>query len=194
MLAEIDKGLLFFINLKLGNPVLDHLFILLSDQRILFAILGLIVAVMIIRKVPHTGNMIILSLIGIALTDPICSQILKKLVMRPRPCHAGLQLREIIECGGLYGFPSNHAANCAVVAYIVGRFRHRLILFMWLLAVAVGISRIYLGKHYPSDILAGYLFGVLMGMAVLWVRRKIAYPRNRSHADMAKGSSGDVIR
>ena len=192
MLAAIDRSVLFFINRNLANPILDYLFIVLSEQRFLFGILGIIVAVMIIRKVPHTGNMIILCLIGLALTDPICSQILKKLVMRPRPCHSIPQLREIMECGGLYGFPSNHAANSAVVAYIVGRFRHRLILFMWLLAAAVGFSRIYLAKHYPSDVLAGFLFGILMGMIILWVRRMIAYPRRRKPDNVAANSGGDL--
>lgn len=194
MLAAIDKNVLFFINRDLANPALDYLFIMLSDQRFLFGILGIIVVVMIIRKIPHTGNMIILCLIGLALTDPICSQILKKLVMRPRPCHSLSQLREIIECGGLYGFPSNHAANSAVIAYIVSRFRHRLTLFMWLLAAAVGISRIYLAKHYPSDVLAGFVFGILVGMAVLRVRRMIAYPRRPKKDDSAVGSGGDLAR
>lgn len=179
MLNAIDKILLQFINLNLANPVLDFIFILLSDPRFLFGILAAIILVMIVHRVPHTGDMVLLCLIGLALTDPLCSQILKKLFMRLRPCHTDLQLRTIVDCGGLYGFPSNHAANSAVVAYIVGRFRHRLAFFMWILAVAIAISRVYLGKHYPSDVVAGLAVGIFMGVAILWVRRRIVYPRKR---------------
>ena len=110
-----------------------------------------------------TGIMVILA-------DQIASGILKPWVARWRPCRPEAGLDFVVHivnghCGGKYGFASSHAANFFAMATL---FAHRFPKKPWpwvfvLLAAIAAYSRIYLGVHYPGDILAGALIGWLMG-------------------------------
>jgi undecaprenyl-diphosphatase len=105
------------------------------------------------------------------LADQTTSGILKPLIARLRPCHdpALTPVVHLVngKCGGPYGFASSHAANFFVLAtymswHLRGRFRWmRVSLFG--IASVVAYSRVYLGVHYPSDILVGALIGLLSG-------------------------------
>lgn len=127
--------------------------------------------------------------IAAGLSDFITSGLLKKTICRPRPTHAGLALHILNDYrGGHYGFPSSHAANTCAVAtsflMIMGylkRLPHRFIvrdtknmaavqtidILLTLLVVLYVVlncySRMYLGVHYPLDILCGALIGTLLG-------------------------------
>lgn len=106
----------------------------------------------------------------VVLADQISSGIIKPLVQRPRPTHAE-GLRELVHTvhgyrGGYYGFVSSHAANTFGLALLCTLlFRRRAYawtLFGW--AALTAYSRVYLGVHYPSDLLGG----ALVGLAVAW--------------------------
>ncbi len=108
------------------------------------------------------------TLLVVSVTDFLCGQWLKPWVGRLRPPHEA-SLRSSLHLvrgytGGLYGFPSNHAANSAAMATAIGLALRRR--FVWLLAVGWAVlhsyTRIYLGVHYPSDILAGWGIGVIL--------------------------------
>ena len=110
------------------------------------------------------------------LADRGSVMLFKDTVCRLRPCHALPDVHLFREgCGGQYGFVSSHAANAfALVTFFWLRYRKKkstrfvpICLLVW--AVLVCYSRIYLGKHYPGDILCGALFGLLVGWVVWWV-------------------------
>lgn len=126
---------------------------------------------------------IVLSVVPlIILADQISSGLLKPFVARPRPCH-DLELEGLVhivnnKCGGPYGFISSHAANFFALATFMGGFfgfKFRMVAFSS--AVLVAYSRVYLGVHYPGDVLAGALLGVLIGLLVLWVFNKLVSSR-----------------
>lgn len=107
----------------------------------------------------------------ILVTDQV-TNLFKNGFLRLRPCH----LTELIDemrlvktsCGGQYGFFSGHASNTMAVAIFIGltlkkRFKY-LIYLMVLWAILMGYSRIYIGVHYPLDVLLGALFGLLTGI------------------------------
>ncbi|MCX6225706.1 MAG: phosphatase PAP2 family protein [Bacteroidia bacterium] len=103
----------------------------------------------------------------------------KEVFLRLRPCHepslAG-QVRLVANhCGGQFGFVSTHAANSFNLALLSALLIHRrwftISVFAW--AVVVSYSRIYLGVHYPGDILGGMVLGLLIGTASFGVARKL---------------------
>ncbi|MBA2404234.1 MAG: phosphatase PAP2 family protein, partial [Bdellovibrionales bacterium] len=73
------------------------------------------------------------------------------------------------KCGGRFGFVSSHAANSFAIlsfSFLALKFKPRYFHFMWLLAILVGYSRIYLGVHFPGDIAGGMLVGILWGFTL----------------------------
>lgn len=116
---------------------------------------------------------IILTVATVAITDSVTAQILKPLFGRLRPCHdPEIQpfLRGLVDCGGLYSMPSNHAANhfglAAFWYYSIRAMNGRRWNWLWFWAGIICYAQVYVGKHYPFDILAGCLFGMLTGLGM----------------------------
>lgn len=126
------------------------------------------------------GSIWILAGIGLAIlmADQTASGFMKPFFERLRPCHdprwEGL-IYNYGGCGGMYGFVSSHAANTfALAIYLNLLFRGRIKGFGWLFlwAAVVSYTRIYLGVHYPLDIIVGALVGLLSGWVSWFLARK----------------------
>lgn len=114
--------------------------------------------------------LILYVLLGVILTDQLSSQIIKPLVGRDRPCKEITLIDEVealVRCGSGKSFPSSHAANHFGIAMILGLalFRRwpKLIWIMVSWATLISLAQVFVGVHYPSDILFGALIGVLVG-------------------------------
>ena len=125
-----------------------------------------------------------------AFTDQISAGIIKPLVARPRPSHDGSimdQLHFVNDYhGGAYGFVSSHAANCFGLAVWVSCLykRRSLVTAMILYAVLNCYSRIYLGVHFPGDIICGTVLGILCGWLGYYCYtrfcQRFSIPQNKS--------------
>lgn len=125
-----------------------------------------------------------------AFTDQISAGIIKPLVQRPRPSHDGSimdQLHFVNDYyGGAYGFVSSHAANCFGLAVWVSCLykRRSLVTAMMLYAVLNCYSRIYLGVHFPGDIICGTILGILCGWLGYYCYtrfcQRFSIPQNKS--------------
>ncbi|MDD4141188.1 MAG: phosphatase PAP2 family protein [Bacteroidales bacterium] len=172
-IKDIDTNIFLFIN-GLFSPTGDFVFSWMSTT-VIWIPLYLFLIFLLAKK--HKKNFWIIALgiaALIATTDIVSAHILKPLVMRPRPCHeptlAGLVHIVGNKCGGQYGFVSSHATNIfgiATFCHLALRtyYKYTWLLFIW--AAVIGYSRIYLGVHYPLDVLCGAILGI--GIAIgIW--------------------------
>ncbi len=172
----VDLAILKFFNVSIASPILDGFFVYICDFKI-WALPLVLVLMAILWKGNSRGRwMILLTVIAVAIIDPTVYRILKPLFGRLRPCHeTALEWIRIVDgCGGRYGFPSNHAANFFGVAAVMGSFYKRARYYLYPLALLIAIGRIYLGVHYPSDVVAGGFFGAAIGLLTVYTAKKAA--------------------
>jgi len=144
----------------------------------------LILLLFLLRR--HGWRITLTIAVGIGLVvlfaDQFTSGFSKPFFARPRPCHAdelmGLVHTVNDKCGGPYGFVSSHSANFFALATFISPFFPRY--FRWGafgVAALVAYSRIYLGVHYPGDVIFGALVGVLGGFLIYLVFKKVVIPK-----------------
>lgn len=170
LLASWDRELFYWINHGWAHPFLDPFFIFWTEKRN-FIIPAILVVVWMFWKGGSKGRRVIMALVlGVLLTDQVSSHVVKPMVHRLRPCVALSDARTPYGKTTSLSFPSSHASNIAGVMMILslaypGWWR---VLFVSV-ALLVGLSRIYLGVHYPGDVFGGYVLGVLLGMLAWYV-------------------------
>ena len=123
----------------------------------------------VIKEKKKALGIIGLVLIAVALSDLIAYRILKPLFGRLRPCHPEFYIesgRFLIGMKTSFSFPSNHAMNMFTAATVLSYFYKKYAGYFFGFAVLIGFSRIYVGVHYPLDIVGGALFGILLGTGV----------------------------
>jgi len=170
MTEQLDQQLFLFLN-SANSPFWDKIMVYLS-MKIVWA--PLYIAILIFLGIKYKGRfwiMLLFIILAVTLADQI-SVLIKNAVDRPRPCHeSSLQgLVHVVNgvCGGLYGFVSSHASNSFNVAFLSLMFIKRKWYTVFIIAWAsiVSYSRIYLGVHYPGDVLCGAILGALIGWGV----------------------------
>jgi undecaprenyl-diphosphatase len=166
----LDKSLLIWIN-NHSSGILDNIMLFASAKFtwVPFYILLVLYIIYDFRK--QSVLILVFIAVTITLSDQTSVHLFKNVFQRLRPCHQEElldKLRLIAGCGGKYGFVSSHAANSFSVATFVNLlFKKRwvtVIMVLW--AVLIGYSRIYLAAHFPFDVVAGAILGVVAGYIV----------------------------
>jgi len=169
-LHSIDLGLFHLINGVLHIGVLDWFMPFLTDLNkqnavlfiVAFAWLGLLL------KGGARGRTAALLLIPIIIfSDQFSSHVIKELVGRLRPCYVLPDVRLLVPCGSGLSFPSSHAVNNFAAATLFGYYYPRGKWVFFSIAALVAYSRVYVGVHYPSDVLGGALIGVFCAALVI---------------------------
>lgn len=175
-LIRLDTNVFLFLN-DLHNPFWDQVMWFITQKETWYPLYALILF-FVFRQYRWTGFWVFLAMaLVVTLADQISVKVFKFGLERPRPSHneALDGLIHIINNyrGGAYGFVSSHAANTFGFATLTTRiFNQRWVvwaLFIW--ATVVSYSRIYLGVHYPGDIIGGALLGIIIGYSVYLLYR-----------------------
>ena len=157
---EWDTTLFYFLN-GLHVSWLDSFMVLVSSVPVWIP-LYLAVIFFLIKKYKWQGVFFLFCIVLCITVADQFSTVIKYAVQRPRPCQVLADVHLLENCGSGYGFVSNHSANVfgfALITSLLFRLKWYTIgIFFWALLVAY--SRIYLGKHYPLDILGGAAFGM----------------------------------
>jgi undecaprenyl-diphosphatase len=178
-LTDLDHQLLLAIN-HARTPVLDRVMTFASQIKVWFPFYAVLLGWLVYHFRRRAALLVPLLAATVALADSITSRIFKPWAARPRPCHAAdlaAQLYLPDGCGGAFGFMSSHAANAMGLAVFLlftlptGRFQPLKIgVFVW--ALIISYSRVYLAAHYPLDVLGGWLVGAALGATAGWAFRR----------------------
>lgn len=170
MLEHIDQQVFLFLN-SMHTPFWDSVMYTLSG-RVIWAPLYLAILIFLgVRYKRKFFILLIFIVLAITLSDQL-SVILKNITHRLRPCHeptlSGLVHMVNNECGGVYSFVSSHASNSFNVAFLslsfIKRRWYTISIIVW--ASLICYSRIYLGVHYPGDVLCGAILGGFVGWSM----------------------------
>ena len=168
-LLEFDKRAFLYLNGK-HSPEWDEIMFWVSGDKSWIALYIILLIIIIYRERPYRFIFTILFVaIAVGLSDYI-SVLIKNMVERPRPSH-NPEIADLVHIvnnyrGGAYGFVSSHATNVfAAAIFLSNQFKNykwSLVLLGW--ATLVSYSRIYLGVHYPLDIICGAVLGTLVAI------------------------------
>ncbi len=170
ILQAIDVSLFRSLNGGLANPVFDLLMPFLTDlnkQKIVLVLVAVIILWMLVKGDRSIRWAAVLLIVTIAVSDQLSSSVIKHWFERPRPCHMLANVRLLVDCGSGFSFPSSHAVNNFAGALVLAWFIPRGVWWFFGFAAVVAFSRIYVGVHYPLDILGGAVIGLVCGGLVL---------------------------
>lgn len=170
-LLQYDKELFLFLN-NLGTPTWDGFWLVITN-KLTFIPLYALLLFLIYKRLGLKALLLIVVVVAIMITftDQVTNLFKYVIAKRPRPCREDeLQgiMRFIAPRCGRYGFFSGHSANSMVVAVFAGLilkpYYKNLIFILLFWSAIVAYSRIYVGVHYPLDIICGMTFGAIAGL------------------------------
>ncbi len=176
----LDYKLFHFINTDLANPVMDFLAPVIRERLTWIPLYLFLVGLIVYKLRLKSWIIILFAIIAVGSSDYINSSIIKPQVKRLRPCRdplVGDNVRVLIPCGSGYSFPSSHAANHFALASFLSLsvFKKRryvkTALFFW--AGLIAFSQVYVGVHFPVDVTAGAILGILLSLVFYLIMIRI---------------------
>ena len=179
-LQSFDQSLFVYINQVATHPLTDTLMPFFRESTLWIPFYLFLIVFVFVNFGKKGWVWLLFAFITVLLTDQFSSSIIKNWVQRPRPCADPLlygQVRLLLDhCSGGYSFTSSHATNHFGVATFLfitlGRYfgNWKYLLFIW--AALICYAQVYVGVHYPLDVVFGALLGFLIGHFVCWAYQK----------------------
>ncbi|MDX1909934.1 MAG: phosphatase PAP2 family protein [Saprospiraceae bacterium] len=181
ILQNWDAALFRFINYNLGNPLFDALLPWCREKWFWMPAYVFLAAFSLLNFGKKGGFIILGLVVAAGLADFTSSTLIKKNVQRLRPCNEPEMMQTVVRrapCGSGYSFTSSHAANhFAAAVFIVAVFGSagpwvRLAALSW--AALIAFSQVYVGVHYPGDVIGGALLGTIIGWWTVLSGRRLS--------------------
>ncbi len=187
-LADLDTRLFVLLNREWTNAAFDFLMPLITDFDHWRIPVILLLLVVLARGKAGTRVGVLFAILAVVAADQICSSAIKPLFDRPRPFRTLEAVRQLVDAHSS-SFPSSHAANTfAAGVFLAIRFRKlRPILVV---PAVVAYSRVYVGVHYPFDVLAGGVLGAAIGAGFAVIERAARLRFRRRRAPGRRGARG----
>jgi undecaprenyl-diphosphatase len=166
-LIQLDTTLFYFLNVKLQNGFFNFLMPILTNLDYWRIPLVLMAISLVIFGKKKGRITVILLVLGITLSDRTCNSLIKPLVGRIRPCNVLENIHLLVNCTKSYSFPSSHAMNMFAGVTLLSYSYRKVKVILFIIAILVSYSRIYVGVHYPFDVLAGAVLGIFCALIIL---------------------------
>ena len=179
-IVSIDRSLFLLFNKTLSNPLFDAFFPYITERQNWYIPILAAITVFLVkaRDRKKAGIVIGLAILTIAITNPLCISILKPLFHRLRPCHPSYfqDNKHLFLAGSHFllgtkispSFPSAHAMNSFAQAMHLALWYPKRRVWFFTMASLVAFSRIYVGVHYPFDVLLGSMLGAVFGAGIFY--------------------------
>ncbi len=162
-LYSIDLSIFYFFNHTLSAGFLDKFFSILTSVNNWYIAYVILLGISFFKG-GRKGKLAVAGIILlIIVSDQLGYRVLKEFFQRPRPCDVLTDVVTPLGCTGTFSFPSNHALNNFTAAFFFYLLFPKLKWVLFITAALVSISRVYLGLHYPSDIIGGAIIGSALG-------------------------------
>ncbi|MEN3014163.1 MAG: phosphatase PAP2 family protein [Endomicrobiia bacterium] len=173
-LKNLDISIFYFINHTTKNQIFDIVMPFITNTRnfyIIFLILWFLMIFSSNLRYKIAGWSLI---VGVSLSDLLSSKILKHIFLRKRPFEVLENVYQLVKAAGP-SFPSSHAVNSFAAATLIALFFKKPLysVVAYILAFFSAYSRVYVGVHYPFDVLFGAILGILFGWIVYKVLDKV---------------------
>lgn len=186
-LLHIDKQWFLEVVMCLRNPQMDNIMPLLRDKYTWIPLYAILL-VLIIRKFGYKTIWVLLFAgLTVLLADRISAGIIKPLAQRLRPCNDPCisdLFEPLVHCGNGFSFVSSHATNhFALALFFISLFLTRSnrfsltgLFISW--ALLISFAQVYVGVHYPLDVIAGAVLGTIIGYGTGWVNQFVLVLRS----------------
>ena len=173
---SVDINLIKWIHQYFSNTLFDIFMPFITNKKNWTLPIILLIFLLGFFSGPRGKITLAVLIISLSFTDAICAQILKPFFERIRPSHLNLEeVNLLISKGGKWSMPSNHAANMFSLATVLSYFYKKYKPLLFLLAILISFSRVYVGVHFPGDVIVGGFIGFFISSSflILWGKVKL---------------------